>query len=84
MSRILYIFRDMIVGRDGLFIPELGLSLFLPSSQRPSPIFLGSLGRLKLSQICEDFYSENLGSEDLISKQVFYYTLIGHLSKILL
>lgn len=84
MSRILYIFRDMIIGRDGLFIPELGLSLFLPSPQRLFPISLSSLSRLKLSQICEDFYSENLGSEDLVSEQVFYYALIGHLSKILI
>lgn len=64
--------------------PKLGIDIFLPKGRRSSPIFLDSLGRLKLSQICEDFYSENLGSEDLVSKQVFYYALIGHLSKILL
>ena len=52
---------------------------FCLKGARSSPISLGSLSRLKLSQICEDFYSENLGSEDLISKRVFYYALIGHL-----
>lgn len=65
-------------------LPKLGFPLFLPKGRRSSPISLGSLSRLKLSQICEDFYSENLGSEDLISKRVFYYALIGHLSKILI
>ena len=64
--------------------PKLGIGIFLSKGRPPSPISLGRLGRLKLSQICEDFYSENLGSEDLISERVFYYALIGHFSKILL
>ena len=63
---------------------KLGFNLFLSKGRRSSPISLCSLGRLKLSQICEDFYSKNLGSEDLIFKWVFYYALIGHLSKILI
>ena len=64
--------------------PKLGFGLSLSKGRPPSPISLSSLSRLKLSQICEDFYSENLGSEDLIFKRVFYYALIGHLSKILI
>ena len=48
--------------------PKLGFNLFLSKGRRSSPISLCSLGRLKLSQICKDFYSENLGSEDLIFK----------------
>ena len=64
--------------------PKLGFNLFLSKGRRSFPISLSSLCRLKLSQICEDFYSENLGSEDLIFKWVFYYALIGHLSKILI
>lgn len=60
------------------------LTYFCLKGARSFPISLGRLGRLKLSQICEDFYSENLGSEDLISEGVFYYALIGHLSKILI
>lgn len=63
---------------------KLGFNLFLSKGRRSSPISLSSLSRLKLSQICEDFYSENLGSEDLVFKGVFYYALIGHLSKILI
>lgn len=49
-------------------LPKLGFALFLSKGRRSSPISLSSLSRLKLSQICEDFYSENLGSEDLIFK----------------
>ena len=49
-------------------LPKLGFNLFLFKGRPPSPISLSSLSRLKLSQICEDFYSENLGSEDLIFK----------------
>ena len=64
--------------------PKLGIGIFLSKGRRSFPIPLSSLSRLKLSQICEDFYSKNLGSEDLISEQVFYYALIGHLSKILI
>ena len=48
--------------------PKLGFNLFLSKGRRSSPISLSSLSKLKLSQICEDFYSENLGSEDLIFK----------------
>ena len=48
--------------------PKLGFNLFLSKGRRSFPISLSSLSRLKLSQICEDFYSENLGSEDLIFK----------------
>ena len=66
------------------FFPKLGIGIFLPKGRRSFPISLSSLSRLKLSQICEDFYSKNLGSEDLIFKRVFYYALIGHLSKILI
>ena len=64
--------------------PKLGFNLFLSKGRCSFPISLSSLGRLKLSQICEDFYSENLGSEGFIFKRVFYYALIGHLSKILI
>ena len=66
------------------FFPKLGIGIFLSKGRPPSPISLGSLSRLKLSQICEDFYSENLGSEDLVFRGFFYCALIGHLSKILL
>ena len=64
--------------------PKLGFGLFLSKGRRSFPISLSSLSRLKLSQICEDFYSENLGSEDLVFRGFFYYALIGHLSKILI
>ena len=64
--------------------PKLGFNLFLSKGRRSFSISLSSLTRLKLSQICKDFYSKNLGSEDLISEWVFYYALIGHLSKILI
>lgn len=65
-------------------VPKLGFNLFLSKGRRSSPISLCSLGRLKLSQICEDFYSENLGSEDLVFRGVLHYALIGNLSKILI
>lgn len=64
--------------------PKLGFTLFLSKGRRSFPISLGRLGRLKLSQICEDFYSKNLGSEDLVFRGFFYYALIGHFSKILI
>ena len=70
---------------QNFFFPEIRhWYIFCLKRARSSPISLGSLGRLKLSQICEDFYSENLSSEDLIFRGFFYYALIGHLSKILL
>lgn len=64
--------------------PKLGIGIFLSKGRPLFPISLCSLSRLKLSQICEDFYSENLGSEDLVFRGFFYYALIGHFSKILL